>query len=113
MEPRIWFQGINSASLCSLVGRYDNHIPTHFLAPIDSLKIPAQELKNNYLKMYIQGRFAKKLKDIISGEKNWRKKNHIFTFSLEKYSSHPPPIPDIEGRNWKTVMEEYSKNMKD
>ncbi len=27
--------------LCSLAGRYDNPIPTRFLAPIDSLKIPA------------------------------------------------------------------------
>ncbi len=36
------FQGINSASLCSLAGRYDNPIPPRFLAHIDSLKIPAQ-----------------------------------------------------------------------
>ncbi len=42
MEPRNWFQGINSASLCSLAGRYDNPIPSRFLAPIDFLKIPAQ-----------------------------------------------------------------------
>jgi hypothetical protein len=28
--------------LCSLAGRYDNPIPTRLLAPIDSLKIPAQ-----------------------------------------------------------------------
>ncbi len=41
MEPRNRFQGMNSASLCSLVGRYDNPIPTRFLAPIDCLKIPA------------------------------------------------------------------------
>ncbi len=41
MEPRNWFQGINSASLCSLVGRYDNPIPPRFLAHIDFLKIPA------------------------------------------------------------------------
>ncbi len=33
--------GINSASLCTLAGRYDNPIPTPFLAPIDSFKIPA------------------------------------------------------------------------
>jgi hypothetical protein len=33
---------INSASLCSLAGQYDNPIPTRFLAPIDCLKIPAQ-----------------------------------------------------------------------
>jgi hypothetical protein len=43
MEP-----GIDSKELippayaCSLVGRYDNPIPTRFLAPIDCLKIPAQ-----------------------------------------------------------------------
>ncbi len=32
---------MNSASLCSLAGRYDNPIPIRFLAPIDCLKIPA------------------------------------------------------------------------
>ncbi len=32
---------MNSASLCSLAGRLDNPLPTQFLAPIDSLKIPA------------------------------------------------------------------------
>jgi hypothetical protein len=36
------FQGMNSASLCSLAGQYDNPIPTPFLAPIDCLKIPAR-----------------------------------------------------------------------
>ncbi len=41
MEPRNRCQGINSASLCSLAGRYDNPIPTRCLAPIDFLKIPA------------------------------------------------------------------------
>ncbi len=34
---------MNSASLCSLAGRYDNPIPPRFLAPIDCLKIPALE----------------------------------------------------------------------
>ncbi len=28
------FQGINSASLCSLAGRYDKPMPTPFLAPV-------------------------------------------------------------------------------
>jgi hypothetical protein len=42
MEPRNRFQGMNSASLCSLAGQYDNPIPTRFLALIDCLKIPAQ-----------------------------------------------------------------------
>ncbi len=32
---------MNSASLCKLAGRYDNPLPPRFLAPIDSLKIPA------------------------------------------------------------------------
>ncbi len=43
MEPRNRFQGMNSASLCRLADRYDNPIPTLFLAPIDCLKIPAQD----------------------------------------------------------------------
>jgi hypothetical protein len=33
---------MNSGSLCSLAGRYDNPIPPRFLAPIDFLKIPAR-----------------------------------------------------------------------
>jgi hypothetical protein len=38
---------MNSASLCSLAGRYDNPIPPRFLAPIDFLKIPAQYAADN------------------------------------------------------------------
>ncbi len=41
MEPRNRFQGIDSASLCSLAGRFENPIPTRFLAPIDCSIIPA------------------------------------------------------------------------
>jgi hypothetical protein len=37
---------MNSASLCSLAGRYDNPLPPRFLAPIDSLKIPALLVRN-------------------------------------------------------------------
>jgi hypothetical protein len=33
-------QGIDSASLSNLGGRYDNPIPIQFLAPIDCSKIP-------------------------------------------------------------------------
>jgi hypothetical protein len=36
------FQGTNSASICSLAGRYDNPIPNRILALIDCLKVPAQ-----------------------------------------------------------------------
>jgi hypothetical protein len=35
--------GIDSVSLCSLAGRYDNPFPTRSLAPIDCSKIPAQD----------------------------------------------------------------------
>jgi hypothetical protein len=38
------FQRIDSASLCSLAGRYDNPIPTRFLALIDCLTIPVLNL---------------------------------------------------------------------
>ncbi len=41
-EAKNRFQGTNSARLCCLAGRYDNPIPTQFLAHMDSLKIPAQ-----------------------------------------------------------------------
>ncbi len=41
-EPKNRFQGPNSFRLCSLACRYDNLIPTRFLAPIDCLKIPTQ-----------------------------------------------------------------------
>ncbi len=40
-ESRNRFQGIDSASLCSLADRYNNPIPSRFLAPIDCSKIPA------------------------------------------------------------------------
>ncbi len=40
---------MNSASLCSLAGRYENLIPPWCLAPIDFLKIPAQLYNGIYL----------------------------------------------------------------
>ncbi len=43
-SPGIESKGNDSASLCSLAGRYDNPIPTQFLAPIDCSKIPALAL---------------------------------------------------------------------
>jgi hypothetical protein len=45
---------MNSASLCSLTGRYDNPIPTPCLAPIDCLKIPAQA-KSIFLSVRVCG----------------------------------------------------------
>ncbi len=58
MEPNNLFQGTNAARLCSsLAGRYDNPIPTRFLAPIDCLKIPAQEGKAGAT-LYLNGTVA-------------------------------------------------------
>ncbi len=37
-EPKNRFQGIDSPSQCSLAGRYNNHIPTQFLAPLGCYK---------------------------------------------------------------------------
>ncbi len=49
MEPRTRFQGKNSASLYSLAGRYDNPIPTRFLAPIIFLQIPALYYTDSFI----------------------------------------------------------------
>jgi hypothetical protein len=46
MDPRNRFQGIDSASIYSLAGRYENPIPPWFLALIDSSKIPALVFKD-------------------------------------------------------------------
>jgi hypothetical protein len=48
MEPRNRFRGIDSDSLYSLAGRYENPIPTWFLAPIECSKIPALEDRTIY-----------------------------------------------------------------
>jgi hypothetical protein len=42
-EPKNRFQGINTASPCSLAGRYDDPTPTRFLHRLDCLKIRAQD----------------------------------------------------------------------
>jgi hypothetical protein len=39
----------DSASLCSLAGRYDNPIPTRFLAPIDCLKVQALSTETQFV----------------------------------------------------------------
>jgi hypothetical protein len=56
MKPRNRVQGMNSASLCSLAGRYNNPIPSWFLAPIDCLKIPALAYIGEYLVWNIGGK---------------------------------------------------------
>ncbi len=47
-NPKNQFQGINSASLCILSGRYDNPIPTQCPAPIDCSKNPAPQKKTAF-----------------------------------------------------------------
>ncbi len=54
-DPKNRFQGINSASLCSLAVRYVNPIPTRFLAPIDCLKIPALST-GSYISLVLLGK---------------------------------------------------------
>ena len=58
------FQGFDSASLCSLAGRYDNPVPSRFLAPIDCLKIPA--LTNKIFNYHnLQVRFDKGHQNVV------------------------------------------------
>jgi hypothetical protein len=59
MEPTNRFHGIDSASLCSPAGRYDNPMPTRFLAPLVCLKIPALLFKHGWLQYWP--------KDVIMG----------------------------------------------
>ncbi len=44
-EPKNQFQGINSASLCSLAGRYDNPIRCRYKVP--NIKVPNHKIPNN------------------------------------------------------------------
>ncbi len=60
MGPRHWFQGMNSASLCSMAGRYENPIPPRCLAPIDFLKIPAQNDLPKFTNTQREGEILKK-----------------------------------------------------
>ncbi len=61
---RLWSPGIDSKewirpAYVALAGRYDNPIPTRFLAPIDSLKIPSQHFKTFlYFFLYLWVIFA-------------------------------------------------------
>jgi hypothetical protein len=54
---------MNSASLCSLSGRYDNPIPTLFLAPIDCLKNPTLACHSYWL--YIADKKQRQLRNMV------------------------------------------------
>jgi hypothetical protein len=62
MGPWNWCQGMNSARLCSLAGRYENPIPPRCLAPIDFLKIPALNILLSNRKIMFNRFFKKKNK---------------------------------------------------
>jgi hypothetical protein len=55
---------MNSASLCSLAGRYENPIPPRCLAPIDFLKIPAPTTNRRNLSIKPTEQF-----DVVFAEK--------------------------------------------
>jgi hypothetical protein len=59
-EPKHRIQGINSASLCCLAGRYDNPIPTRFLAPRDCCKITEQKIYKNAADIHLSSNFKVK-----------------------------------------------------
>jgi hypothetical protein len=72
-EPKNRIQGINSASLCSLAGQFDNPIPTRFLAPIDCFKIPALVLF--LTRSYLESLYLSHLKHDILFSKLFHKFN--------------------------------------
>ncbi len=85
MGPRNWVQGMNSASLCSLAGRYDKPIPPRFLAPIDILKIPALFLVWRIFLRKLHFLLAQ-TQDLLMliGLKRWNA-----TYSLQSFSRWP------------------------
>ncbi len=75
-EPSNLFQGIYSANLCSLAGRYNNHIPTRFLATTDCLKIPAQKRDLDIVLQRLETRSLK----VVTNEKGCRRsRNHYMS----------------------------------
>jgi hypothetical protein len=67
-ETKKRFQGINSARLCSLAGRYDNPIPIRFLVPLDCLKIPTQFLSSSWKRLSYFSFAALVRQDLSSGQ---------------------------------------------
>ncbi len=89
-ETKNRFNGINSASLCGLAGRYDDPIPTGFLASIDCLKIPALFSTGTLLFSFSP---RKKGNSLVSSQE--ARKNTVY-FRCEKPGN--PTISTREGR---------------
>jgi hypothetical protein len=77
---------MNSASLCSLAGRYENPIPPRCLAPIDFLKIPARIPDPNFS--------IPDQKDPGSASKNLNSKT-VFKFSNKRFERFFPD-PEVK-----------------
>jgi hypothetical protein len=101
MEPMNSFQGMNSASLCSLVSRYENPIPPRFQVPIDCLKIPA--LGEGAKMRYSLGNssvFSRKETSTVQYEDSQR---DSFIHSLEREKDRGDKVEDIAPYfHWKT-----------
>jgi hypothetical protein len=80
MEHRNRFQGIDSASLCCLAGRYENPIPAWFHAPTEAY-IPneAQEelQKAKYLAVKREIIFQQKLRHLRKERTTFLEKSHV------------------------------------
>ena len=83
-EPKNRFQGTNSTRLCSLAGRYDNPVPTRFLAPMDSLKIPALIANDGRFKPALAERDQKQTMIDLFGRKRSEADNDRSPRNLDK-----------------------------
>ncbi len=99
-EPKNLFQGTNSARLCSLAGRYNNPIPTRFLAPTDCLKIPAQvfTLEMRYFCLCVE------LNKIVIQKDRKRKVFFVSRHGMKTKSLHPV--------RWLALNQKYLLNIK-
>ncbi len=84
---------MNSSSLCSLAGRYENPIPTRFLAPIDCLKIPAQ------CAQFVSPYFFLSMRQLLGNQKQTNLTNLLYSknkaicsiFAFVFFGSTPSP----------------------
>ncbi len=100
--PSNRFQGINSASLCSLAARYDNPITTRFLAPMDCLKIEQERrlegqqftklgIKYEYDWLYLQSINSDKhlpQSPFTGSFFRWRHFTLVYTYIFNKSTLH-------------------------
>ncbi len=92
---------MNSASLCSLPGQYDNPLPTRFLAPIDCLKIPAQ----SEFTPFAGGKYLGEPKIVISWRcmciSRWGVSFTVYVWHWSKFSTEFQPFESTSATSWK------------